>query len=64
MEYRGLDAHGASVHGRLPDNRGELLRWIQRRFRIGWSRVVILRDGVEVGGIVRDGFAAPMWWIE
>jgi hypothetical protein len=45
----------------------DLGEWVRRRWRRGWKRLTVTRDGEPVAGIVSNldhPFARPGWWSE
>jgi len=63
FEYRGINRRGAGVYGRGLASFDVLGDFVESKFRQGWRKLTVTRDGDRVGEIsVLDG--QRIWWSE
>jgi hypothetical protein len=63
-EYRGLDAHGQSIAGTVPDS-VDLADWVRSLYDAGCLTLVVSQGDVEIGGIDRrTNNGERRWWTE
>ncbi len=60
---RGTKRDGTSTVGHWETDGTEAGRTLLNRYKSGWQKAVLIRDGVEVGWIDTNPDGERVWWV-